>query len=294
MAVIALFILGAVAPAAFLLHFVYVRDKWEREPVRLVLRVYLISFLTVVPAVFLEAAGQIAVDAAHTRALLKAGLIAFVVVGLAEEGSKFIFLRWLVFSHREFDEVYDGILYAVAVGLGFATVENVLYVLSAPGFEARIAILIVRAGASVPVHALLGVIMGYYVGRAKFAPDPAARRRLFLTGLLLAGFCHGLYDFLLLSMSLDQAGGLKVSFGLSAALLVILMWVVGVRLIHRAQDESPFKRPSPLVRPLMAFNPAYKFCTRCGTPALRADAFCRRCGAGWGAPATVPEIRSAE
>lgn len=281
MAWLVLLVLGAVAPAAFLLHFVYVRDRWEREPPRLVLRVYFVSFLTVIPAAIFEAVGQAAIESAGTAALIEAGLLAFVVVGLAEEGSKLAFLRWLVYHDQEFNEVYDGILYAVAVGLGFATVENVLYVLSAPGFGAQIATLIVRAIMSVPVHGLLGVIMGYFVGRAKFVPSGQGRRRLFLIGLALAAFCHGLYDFLLIGMDSGEIGGLAVPFGLGVVLLVVLMWVVGVRLIHRAQDLSPFKRPSPLVNPVLAFNPTYKFCTRCGTRALRADTSCRQCGASW-------------
>lgn len=281
MAWLVLLVLGAVAPAAFLLHFVYVRDKWQREPLRLVLRVYFISFLTVIPAVLLEIAGQAAVDASRANVLLQIGLVSFVVIGLAEEGSKLLFLRWLAFHHREFDEVYDGILYAVAVSLGFATVENVLYVLSAPGFGAQIATLVVRALMSVPAHALLGVMMGYYVGRAKFVAAGQGRRRLFLTGLLLATCCHGLYDFLLIAMDEGEIGDLAVPFGLSAVLLIVLMWVVGVRFIQRAQDASPFKRPSPLTHPLLALNQAYTFCTRCGTRAPRTETFCRQCGAVW-------------
>jgi protease PrsW len=243
--------------------------------------VYFISFLTVIPAVFLEMGGQALLDSASTDVLVQAGLLAFVVVGLAEEGSKLVFLRWLAFHHVEFDEVYDGILYAVAVSLGFATVENVLYVLSAPGFGAQIATLVVRAIMSVPVHALLGVLMGYFVGRAKFVPSGQGRRRLFLIGLLLATFCHGLYDFLLIAMDSGEIGDLVVPFGFGVFVLVVLMWVAGVRLIHRAQDLSPFKRPSPIINPILAFSPVYKFCTHCGTRALRADDRCRQCGAAW-------------
>jgi RsiW-degrading membrane proteinase PrsW (M82 family) len=281
MAWLVLLVLGAVAPAAFLLHFVYVRDKYQREPLRLVLRVYFISFLTVIPAVVLEMLGSAVVDASGTAALLQIGLLTFVVIGLAEEGSKLAFLRWLAFHHREFDEVYDGILYAVAVSLGFATVENVLYVLSAPGYGAQIATLVARAFMSVPVHGLLGVIMGYYVGRAKFAATGNERRRLFLTGLLLATFCHGLYDFLLIAMDEGDVGDFAAVFALGVLVLLILMWVAGARLIGRAQRESPFKRPSPITHPLLAINQAYKFCTHCGARAPRADAYCRQCGATW-------------
>lgn len=275
------FFLAAVAPAAFLLHFIYVRDKWEREPLRLVLKVYFISFLTVIPAVALEAGGLLALGVGESSTLLQIALLSFGVVGLAEEGSKFLFLRWLAYHRREFDEVYDGILYGVTVSLGFATVENLLYVFSAPSFGVRVLTVILRALTAVPVHALLGIIMGYYIGRAKFAATPSARARLLWRGLALAVVLHGLYDFLMLSMGTDAAGVLVGVFALAALLLIAMMWVAGLQLIRHAQDASPFKRPYPLIQPLRVLHPAYKFCSRCGSRAPRSDRFCRHCGAAW-------------
>lgn len=281
MAIILLSLTGALAPVAFMGHFIYVRDKYEREPLRLVLRVYFISFLTVIPAAVLEAIGIASLEASDPQAVLQAALLAFLVVGFAEEGSKYLFLRWLAFRRAEFDEVYDGIIYAVAVSLGFATVENVLYVFSTTALDFRVAMIVIRAILAVPVHALLGVIMGYCVGRAKFARDPATRRRFMLIGLVLPALLHGLYDFPLLALETGVAAGIVPIFLLTVLATVVTMWVVGARMIGRAQAESPFKRPNPLRQPLAAFNPAYKFCTRCGARAPRADLFCRTCGASF-------------
>ena len=286
MGLLLLSLAGAVAPAAFLLHFVYVRDKYEREPLRLVLRVYFISFLTVLPAAILEFIGQAQLNAADQNELVQAALLAFFIVGFAEEGTKFIFLRWLAFKHAEFDEVYDGVLYAVAVSLGFATVENVMYVFAYSELGLRLGVIVFRALLAVPLHALLGVLMGYYVGRAKFAPDPSSRSRFLWLALVLPALLHGLYDFPLFGLETGVGTGLKVLFVLTVLATSVTMWVIGARIIGSAQRQSPFKRPNPLLHPIAALNPAYKFCTQCGSRAGRAELFCQSCGAPWATPAS--------
>ncbi len=278
-------LVGSLAPVVFMLHFVYVRDKYDREPLRLVLRVYFVSFLAVIPAVVVEVAGEAGLSASHATALLQTAVLAFGVVGFAEEGSKFLFLRWLSWRRPEFDEPYDGIVYAVAVSLGFATVENLGYVFGAAALDQRLLLIVMRGLLAVPGHALWGVIMGFYVGHAKFAPGAAARSRYLRIGFLLPVLSHGLYDFSLMSASAGLGGPEgRTIFVLSFVLTVLMSWVVAVRLINIAQAESPFRRPNPLVRPLAALDPAYKFCTQCGARVPSADHFCRMCGASWKAP----------
>lgn len=293
MGIALLSLVGALAPVVFMLHFVYVRDKYQREPLHLVLRVYLISFLAVVPAVIVEVAGQASLSASHSAPLLQTALLAFLVVGVAEEGTKYLFLRRFAFSRAEFDEPYDGIVYAVAVSLGFATVENLAYVFGAAALDQRLAVIVMRGLLSVPGHALWGVVMGFYVGHAKFAPNAARRERLLRTGLLLPVFSHGLYDFSLMAATEGIGGPAAVgAFTVIFALTVLMSWVIGVRLISRTQAESPFRRPNPLVRPLAAINPAYKFCTQCGARVTHTDRFCRQCGANWtpAGPPTAPTL----
>jgi RsiW-degrading membrane proteinase PrsW (M82 family) len=284
---VALFSLaGALAPVAFMLHFVYVRDKYEREPLGLLLRVYFISFLTVIPAVVLEVLGTAALDASHPDALVQLALLAFVVVGGAEEGTKFVFLRWLAVKRPEFNETYDGILYGVAVSLGFATVENIAYVFSSPVLGERVAVIVARALVSVPGHALWGAIMGYYVGRAKFAPDPRRRVRLLWLGLVLPVLLHGSFDFWLFAATEGVGGDGALVLSVAAFIAtVITSWVLSLRIIRRAQAESPFKRPYLLVRPLASLNPAYKYCIYCGVRAAHTDVYCRSCGRAWPARA---------
>ncbi len=282
MAIVALLLLlASVAPAAFMLHFVYVRDKYQREPLRAVLLVYFAGFFTVIPALVGELAAGALVNGASEETLAGAALIAFAVVGVAEEGSKFLFLMALVYRRSYFDEPYDGILYAVAVGLGFATVENLAYVFLAGSLAGSAAIAVLRALLSVPAHALFGVVMGHFTGRAKFEPDHRRRRRLLALGLATPVLAHGLYDFPLLLAPQGVTADVLVAALAVLAGTMILLWTAGVRMLHQAQAASPFQRPPPFFAPLGAITLSIKFCTQCGARAAAADRFCRICGTSW-------------
>jgi protease PrsW len=230
-----LLICVALAPAVFLLHYFYVRDKYQPEPLGLVLKIYFLSFFSVIPAIFLEI----------SVAFFPVGALAAFLVGFIEESIKFVFIRWLVFRRPEFDEPYDGILFGVVVGLGFASAENLLYVIASGSLTVAIA----RAVLSVPAHCLWGVIMGYYLGLWKFESDPAVRRALLLRALAIPAFLHGLFDFLILAG--PETANLSP---LGCAVIIIGQGVVAKRMVRTAQAMSPFKRPSPLFSPLVAVD----------------------------------------
>lgn len=138
-----------------------------------------------------------------------------------------------VFKNKHFDEVMDGITYTIIASMGFATFENIFYVVDG-GFG----IAIVRALISVPAHALFSGIMGYYIGKAKFA-TPGKSRNLIWKGFGLAVLYHGLFDFFLFSQS-------------ALFLLVLpLMVIMGLHLkskIKQAQfsDHVIDKKPEKL------------------------------------------------
>jgi RsiW-degrading membrane proteinase PrsW (M82 family) len=135
---------------------------------------------------------------------------------------------------------------------------------------------LLRALLSVPGHALWGVMMGYYVGRARFAP-PRQQRGLVLTGWGMAVFWHGLYDFF--AFGADVPGNaLAGLFALGVPAVVIVNWAIGVRLIRAAQEESVFKRPSPMLNPLGALSMGLRYCHKCGKPSPRTNAYCANCG----------------
>ena len=264
-------LIAALAPVAFMLHFVYVRDRYEREPLTRVALVYFVSFFTVIPAALFEGLFL----GAENLGLVGIALSTWCVIAFSEEGVKYLSLRMLALRHPSFNEVYDGILYAVAASLGFATVENILYVVLSEGGGFGVAIL--RALLSVPGHALWGVIMGYYVGLARFAPTRARSRMLVWSGLLQAIFWHGLYDFFAFGADVVPEP-LALLFMLGVLVVIILNWIIAVRLIKRAQEMSCFKRPSLIVNPLAVLAWKYRYCHRCGKPQAAKSRVCPFCG----------------
>jgi RsiW-degrading membrane proteinase PrsW (M82 family) len=268
-------LIAAVAPVVFMMHFVYVRDRYEREPLGRILLVFFVSFLTVIPAGITEAI----LLSGEMGGLIGVAIAAFCVIALSEEFFKYLAVKWLAVRHPSFNEVYDGILYAVAASLGFAVVENILYVFmsAADGTGAGITVAVLRAVLSVPGHALWGVMMGYYIGRAKFEPDRSKKRPLVLKGLLLAIFWHGLYDFFAFGVE-QVSGGWTVVFGLGVLAVIVVNWIIGVRLIRSAQELSVFKRPHPLVNPVAAIRPDIKYCHQCGHRQSSRNWFCVECG----------------
>lgn len=264
-------LLAAIAPVLFMLHFVYVRDRFERDPLWRVLVVYFVSFLTVIPAAWFESVFA----GIEKWGLIGIAVSAWLIIALSEETVKYWALKLLAVPMKSFNEVYDGILYGVAASLGFATVENILYVFMSEGQGMTVAVL--RAVLSVPGHALWGVMMGYYVGLAKFESDPRRKGQLVRQGLWTAVFWHGLYDFF--AFGTEAAGdGLSLIFASGVAAVVLVNWIIGAYLIRRAQAQSAFKRPSPMVSPVHAFALRFKYCHQCGVKVERAQQFCNTCG----------------
>lgn len=180
----------ALLPACILLAYIYHMDTIEKEPLRLLLRLFLLGGLCAVPASILERIGM-ALLAPYRGTWRYAALEAFCVVAVAEEGCKLAVLR-STWHDPAFDYRFDAIVYAVCVSLGFAVVENLGYVYRY-GFSAGI----LRAFTSVPGHCFFGVFMGYWFGSAKycrFYGFSDGRRQLLCTALVPM-LLHGFYDF---------------------------------------------------------------------------------------------------
>jgi len=184
----------AIAPSIAFLIYIYNRDRYDKEPRRLLFRAFILGIVIVVPAVIVELI---------LAALYKGGGMlgpafyhGFVVAGFTEEVLKFIALYVGFFKVREFNERFDGIVYGVFVSLGFATLENILYVTTG-----GVSVAVIRALTAVPAHALFGVAMGYYVGRARFA-SPSRVNNLLAKSILIPILLHGFYDFILMSQNM--------------------------------------------------------------------------------------------
>jgi len=223
----------AVVPGLALLFFFYFRDRYKREPFLPIFVALMLGAFVILPASATSTLLQRLTGwFSYKSGLLRIFLGSFFIAGLVEEGWKFFVVRFYCYHRPEFDEPYDGIMYSTAVALGFATIENILYVLS-PGILGALRTGLLRALMAVPSHAFYGVLMGYFLGEAKFARTTLEANRLDLIGLGLAVIAHGIYDFLVIALPHRPL--------LIGSLIVfsVLVWVVFFEASRHQAEKSP-------------------------------------------------------
>lgn len=213
------FISAGIAPAIALLSFFYLKDRYT-EPLPLILRTFLFGSLLVFPVMFIQ------YGFAQEEFWQQDFINSFFVVAVTEEFFKWFVFMYTIYHHTEFDAHYDGIVYAVSISLGFATVENLLYL-----FTNGIEFAFSRAIFPVSSHALFGVIMGFYFGKAKVRSS-YKNRDIFLA-LFIPFLLHGIYNLILKTVTSDWLY-LLVPF-------MILLWALGlhrVKLANKPLVES--------------------------------------------------------
>jgi RsiW-degrading membrane proteinase PrsW (M82 family) len=217
----------ALAPGIAIALYVYLKDKHEREPISLLLMSFLYGALSTLVTLLIS-------WPVHAHFVFEKDnafdqfINAFFGVAVIEEFSKFIFVRFILYRNKNFNEPFDGIVYALMVSMGFATLENILYTFNY-GFETGI----LRMFTAVPAHATFGILMGYFLGKAKF--DHKNEGLLAFVALLIATAFHGAYDYFWF-----------ISYIPGIWLGAILSLVVGVWLSKKAirwhQQISPFSK----------------------------------------------------
>jgi RsiW-degrading membrane proteinase PrsW (M82 family) len=204
--------------------YIYSRDRYEKEPLSILLKALIAGVIIVLPVLLIER--LVAMPAERFEGILNAAYTAFVIAALSEEGMKFGAFLIFFWKNKNYNERFDGIIYAVYIALGFAGVENILYV-----FSGGYSVGLVRALTAVPAHALFGIVMGFYLGKAKFS-----QKHMFLN-LVLAFFIpflfHGLYDFLLMANS--------PAFIATFIPIFIYFWISGFKKMTIASDGSSFR-----------------------------------------------------
>jgi RsiW-degrading membrane proteinase PrsW (M82 family) len=219
-------LLSAIAPAMLIIWLVYRSDKYDREPIPLLIKAFFGGLVSVAITMGLGSLYQLFMPTRGNDTVIF--LHALIGVGLVEEFSKFLVLRYYFFRHRAFNEPFDGIIYAVMISMGFATLENIMYV-----FEGGLQVALARALTAVPAHAAFAVIMGYYVGAARFSFRK--RRKYFLRmGVLFAALSHGLYDFFLMQESFP-------GLALLSFIVLLISVILSIRAIRIRQRLSPFR-----------------------------------------------------
>jgi RsiW-degrading membrane proteinase PrsW (M82 family) len=216
----------ALAPGAAIGLYIYWKDKHEREPLGLLVKSFFFGVISTLITLLISWPISRLVPLDPTS-LTQQAVHAFLLVALIEEFSKFIFVRWVLYPNKNFNEPFDGIVYSVTVSLGFAGLENILYVMDG-GVETAV----LRMFTAVPAHASFGVLMGYFLGKAKFEHKKA---HYAIYALGVATLFHGAYDYF---WFISYVPGIWIG----AVISLIIGIVLSRRAIHIHQQASPFIR----------------------------------------------------
>jgi RsiW-degrading membrane proteinase PrsW (M82 family) len=207
---------AAIAPGIAILSYFYLRDNLQPEPISMVIRTFIFGVLLVFPVMVLQYIMQ-------SEWNWRDGLVANVVQSaVVEEFFKWMVVYFTAYKHVEFDEPYDGIVYAVAVSLGFATLENLFY-LVINGVD----IAFWRALLPVSSHALFAVWMGYYLGRAKFSGQARKEYRYLWISVGLPIGLHAIYNAIFLATQ---------HWLLLIVPFMAVLWWQGLKKVQRAHD----------------------------------------------------------
>ncbi|MBO4859901.1 MAG: PrsW family intramembrane metalloprotease [Treponema sp.] len=222
----------ALLPVILIIFYIYKKDKVEKEPFGLVLKTLIWGAILSLPCAGIESVMEVILKFFFEEGSVQ--LIAMdniVGVALIEELAKYIVIMLFIWKNDNFDYRYDGIVYAAAASLGFAALENVLYLIQ---FGTDISL--GRALFAIPGHTTFSVFMGLYLSRAKEAlcnNQPARVKRFKFKALLVPTIIHGIYDFLL-----DE--NLQEDFSFIFILFVIIIDIIALLIIkHEYKHDKP-------------------------------------------------------
>jgi Predicted membrane protein len=216
----------ALIPGILIIIYIFRKDKVEHEPWPLLIKLLIFGAISCIPAMFAE---QFMSSVAPTQDPIPYAIYeAFLVAALCEEFFKYVLLRLGSWRNRNFDYRFDGIVYGVSVAVGFALLENVLYVM-----EGGVYVALMRGVLAVPLHAFCGVFMGVFYGAAKrysIEGRHSQSLRATLMALIVPMIIHGIYD------SLAFLG----EYGTTIVLLafVLFMYIVAIRVVNKFSRED--------------------------------------------------------
>lgn len=184
----------AIAPTIAYIFWIYLKDKYDKEPINRLVKFFLLGVFMGVIALIIEfILLKLDILTGYTSTIY----ISFIVAGMTEEGLKAFVLIPNLLKERYFNEELDGIIYSVFLSLGFATLENLLYILKEDQ-STVIQVGLIRAIISVPAHMLFAITMGYYISKYKFSTDKFKKREYLILSVLIPILIHGVFDFILM------------------------------------------------------------------------------------------------
>jgi RsiW-degrading membrane proteinase PrsW (M82 family) len=214
------FVLG-FTPGIFWLWFFYKRDKIEPEPKSLVIKVYILGIAVAIPVLLVQI----------PFLGLPSAILAIVFAPIVEEFFKYFAVRKTVYTFKEFDEPMDGIVYAAAIALGFASIENFFYLYEAIVGDNLWGVFFLRALLTVPGHVLFSAMWGYALGMTKFSDDsPVKKRKIVRRGVILSMVLHSVFNVCAVIFPIGAVGLLVV---------VPVFWIMLHKRIKTALKISP-------------------------------------------------------
>jgi len=266
----------ALIPVIGLLIFIYFNDKKEKEPFGLLIALFFAGMGTTLTAIIAEFLGEFILDLIMPYdSVIKAVLLAILIVGPAEELGKYLVLRLITWKNKHFDHSYDAIVYAVFVSLGFACLENIGYVFGNGVWTA-----LLRMFVSVPGHAFFAVFMGIFYSKAKYASLTGKKKQCALfkfLAIFVPIILHGVYDGILFG---GNATDESIISGLSLILwigYIIALFTVSFILIFKSarNDFCIVTLPDEVQ---IVYRPVIMGSWTCSCGALNNLNFCFKCG----------------
>lgn len=215
----------AITPAIVIVLSLYLSDRHDREPFKILVLTYILGALSVIPIIIVE---EILLRLNIFRGLLYAFYTSFIVAGLTEEYFKRLIVLKLPYKTKYFNEKLDGIIYSVFASMGFATIENIVYVVYRYANNPHVGLY--RGVFSVPAHAVFAITMGYYLSLSKFDADDNRRRINLRRSLYMPVLLHGTFNFILMSR-IPQLTTLFVPY-------VIYIWWINQRKLSKFLYDS--------------------------------------------------------
>ena len=215
----------AITPAIAIIFAIYLSDRYDREPLKLLILTFLLGALAVVPIIIVE---EFLLRINIFSGVLGAFYTAFIVAGLTEEYFKRLVVLRLPYKTKYFNEKLDGIVYCVFSAMGFATVENIVYVVYRYANNPHVGLY--RGIFSVPAHGMFGLTMGYYLSLARFDTDEERSRKNLRKSLYMPIIFHGTFNFILMS-GVPQLSLLFVPY-------VIYLWWLNQRKLSKFMYDS--------------------------------------------------------
>lgn len=225
-------LVASLAPVILLMLYIYKKDKYQKEPLPMLLKAFLAGVLAAALDILLLTSLRFAEITTFSSDLTAALYQAFCLAAMPEEFCKLLLLYLFIWNSKFFDEYYDGIEYAAFVGLGFAGIENIMYV-----FQGGMGVAVSRALFAVPAHFFFAIIMGYFFSFAKFRPWK--KRGYLLLAYLCPVILHGIYDFVLMYGNLIHTTDMATASVLNIVFFVffVIVWRVAIRRVQKVSGQ---------------------------------------------------------